>query len=220
MDHQALEELQAVCRRWSSVVRGISEREDRMAFFRIELPKLLARRELFEATLRGALAGHPCPSLRQETLFDNELILYRDAGRMFSLRLYIFGPDEHTYVHDHISWGVSASALGPIEVRRYRYDDDGDESRPAQLRMSERLLLGPGETETTLPFDQGIHRTGNPDSETSLMASVYGAPLRRPFIQRFNLESGRVERIYPPHLKKRKLVQQAVKMMAALPPSN
>jgi hypothetical protein len=93
-------------------------------------------------------------------------------------------------------------------------------SQQAHLRMSGTSVLRPGETETTLPFDRGIHRTGNPDGETSLMASVYGSPLRRPFIQRYHLENGRVDRVYPARLRKRMLVEQAVKTMAAIPPSN
>ncbi len=219
MVNPSSDELQAVCRDWSSAIKGIADGEGRIAFFRTELPKLLYRRELFEGMLKGILSGHPYPNLRQETLFDNELVLYRDSGRRFSLRFYIFGPGEHTFVHDHVSWGVSASALGPIEVLRYRNEDDGTAPGQTRLRMSGRSVLRPGETETTLPLDQGIHRTGNPDDGTSLMASVYGAPLRRPFIQRFSLESGRVHRVYPPHLKKRMLVKQAVKMMAATPPN-
>ncbi len=220
MNHHALAELQAACRGWSSAIRSIADGEGRMAFFRIELPKLLSRQELFEGMLKGVLTGQSYPNLREETLFDNELVLYRDAGRMYSLRLYIFGPGEHTFVHDHVSWGVSASAFGPIEVVRYRSEDNGVASQQAYLRMSGISVLRPGETETTLPLDRGIHRTGNPDGETSLMVSVYGSPLRRPFIQRYNLENGRVDRVYPARLKKRMLVEQAVKMMAAIPPPN
>lgn len=220
MDHHALEELQAVCRGWSSAVKGLADGDGRIAFFRIELPKLLSRRELFEGMLKGILSGHAYPNLRQETLFDNELVLYRDAGRMFSLRLYIFGPGEHTFVHDHVSWGVSASVEGPIEVLRYQSENGGAAAQQTRLRLSGRSVLKPGETETTLPLDRGIHRTGNPDGGTSLMASVYGPPVRRPFIQRFHLESDRVDRVYPPHVKKRMLVAQAVKMMAAAHPSN
>ena len=220
MNHHTLEELHTACREWSSAIRSIADGEGRMAFFRTELPKLLCRRELFEGVLKGVLSGQPSPNLRQETLFDNELVLYRDAGRLFSLRLYIFGPDEHTYVHDHVSWGVSASAFGPIEVVRYRSEDHCVMPQPAHLRMSGISVLRPGETETTLPLDRGIHRTGNPGGETSLMISVYGSPLRRPYIQRYHLENGRVDRVYPARLRKRMLVEQAVKTMAAIPPLN
>jgi hypothetical protein len=175
---------------------------------------------LFEGVLQEILSGSPDPHLRQETLFDNELVLYRDSGRLYSLRLYIFAPGEHTFVHDHVSSGVSGPVFGGLEIIRYRREDDGAEPWQARLGMSERLAMRPGETETTLPFDQGIHRTGNSADGVALMASVYGTPLRRPYIQRFNLESGRVYRVYPPHLRKRMLAEQALKIMAANRPLN
>lgn len=184
-----------------------------MAFFRDELPSLLADRTLFEGILSGILNGNPHPDLRQETLFDNELVLFRDPGRLFSLRLYIFGPGAHTSVHDHTSWGVSGSAFGQLEVVRYRREDDGSNPDQAQLALSERLDLWPGEIETTLPLDQGIHRTGNPTEGITLMVSVYGTPLRRLYIRRFNLENGSVHRVFPPRFKKKMLAEQALKAM-------
>lgn len=191
-----------------------------MAFFRDELPSLLANRAFFEGTLFGILNGKPHPDLRQETLFDNELVLYRDPGRLFSLRLYIFAPGAHTSVHDHIAWGVSGSAFGKLEVVRYRREDDGSNPDQAQLALAGRLVLWPGEIETTLPLDQGIHSTGSTTEETTLMVSVYGTPLRRLYVQRFNLENGSVHRLFPPRFKKKRLAEQALKAMETIRTSN
>ena len=207
------EKIQALCRRWAAGAAAISERSDRIGFFRDELPALLCEPALFEGLFRGILKGEPFPDLRQETLFANELVLYRDPGRLFSLRLYIFGPGEHTALHDHTSWGVSGSAHGRLEVVRYRRQDDGADPERAQLTVVEARILQPGEIETTLPLDEGIHRTGSPDDGVTLMVSVYGTPLRRLFIQRFNLETGRVQRIFSPRVQKRMLAEQALKAM-------
>lgn len=207
------EKFQALCRRWAAAVATIGGRDGRIGFFQRELPALLCERALFEGLFRGILAGEAFPDLRQETMFANELVLYRDPGRLFSLRLYLFGPGERTAVHDHTSWGVSGSAFGRLEVARYRREDDGAEPGQARLVLSGRRLLQPGETETTLPLDEGLHRTGSPDDGPTLMVSVYGAPLRRLFIQRFNLETGRVQRMFPPRIQKRMLAEQALKAM-------
>jgi hypothetical protein len=207
------DKLQAICRSWASAVAAIDGRDGRIGLFQAELPALLSAPELFEGLFRGILKGDPYPDLRQETMFANELVLYRDPGRLFSLRLYLFGPGEHTAVHDHTSWGVSGSAFGRLEVARYQREDDGAEPERARLVLSETRALQPGETETTLPLDEGIHRTGNPDDGLTLMVSVYGTPLRRLFIQRFNLETGRVQRIFPPRVQKRMLAEQALKAM-------
>ena len=212
------EEVLRVCRKWSTAVKPLGKPEDRMDYFRRELPGLLAERSLFARMLKDLVRGSDFPDLRQATLFENELVLYQDPSRIFSLRLYFYGAEERTAVHDHTSWGVSGSAFGQLEVVRYRREDDGSDSHQARLTLSERFVLRPGETETTLPFDQGIHRTGNPSDGITLMLSVYGPPLRRLYIQRFDLETGSVQRMFPPRLRKKMMVEQALKEMDAARP--
>jgi predicted metal-dependent enzyme (double-stranded beta helix superfamily) len=213
MDNMPQQELQAVCRNWAAAISGIGDRDGRIAYFRAELPMLLGRQPFFEGVLRGLLAGNPYPDLRQGTLFENELILYREPGSKFSLRLYIFGPGEHTPVHDHLSWGVSGPAFGQLEVVRFHREGFSPEPNRVRLAVAARSLLAPGEIETTLPFDEGIHRTGNPAAGTTLMVSIYGRPLRRLYMQCYNIESGYVDRRYPPHMKKRMLAEQALAAM-------
>ena len=214
------EELRGVCIKWTEAVKRIDGNESRMAFFQDAVPVLLVNRPLWGGLLKAITSGEPHPDLRQETLFDNELVLYRDPGRLFSLRAYIFGPGAHTSVHDHTSWGVSGSAFGQLEVVRYRREDDGSDPDLAYLATEARHALRPGEIETTLPLDRGIHRTGNPVEGTTLMVSVYGTPLRRLYIQRFNLENGTVHRLFPPRLKKKMLAEQALKAMETTRTSN
>ncbi len=129
------EKIQALCRRWAVDAAVIGEREGRIGFFRGVLPELLSDRPLFESLLKGILKGEAYPDLRQETLFANELVLYRDPGRIFSLRLYIFGPGEHTPLHDHTAWGISGSSYGRLEIARYRREDDGADPERAQLAL-------------------------------------------------------------------------------------
>jgi hypothetical protein len=210
MEKSFQEELPNICRKWAVAVKSISGSEGRMDFFRDELPALLSKRALFEGVLKGITNGKPYPDVRQETFFDNEVILYRDPARLFSLRLYIFGAGEHTSVHDHTSWGVSGSVFGKLEVVRYLREDDGSNPDQAQLARPEHVVLWPGATEKTLPFDQGIHCTGNPSEGTTLMVSVYGTPLRRLYIRRFNLENGSVHRVFSPRFRKKMLAKQAL----------
>ncbi|MBI5579090.1 MAG: hypothetical protein HY895_08045 [Deltaproteobacteria bacterium] len=214
MDNAFQEEVTADCRKWAADVGAIGNRQNRFAYFQDELPALLSKRALFEGLLKGIIDGNPYPDVRQETFFDNEFILYRDPARLFSLRLYIFGAGERTCVHDHTSWGVSGSAFGKLEVVRYRHEDDGLDPDRAQLARLGNVVLWPGETEKTLPLDQGIHCTGNPAEGTTLMVSVYGTPLRRLYIQRFDLENGSVHRVFPARLRKKMLAEQALKAIA------
>jgi hypothetical protein len=220
MSGRCQEKLRSLCQNWAAAVGRINGSEGRMAFFREQLPALLVDRPLFEGVLKAIAGGEPQPDLRQETQFDNELVLYRDPARLFSLRIYLFGPGGHTPVHDHTSWGVSGSAFGPLEVVRYRREDDGANPELAQLAPALRRVLWPGDIEETRPLDQGIHRTGNPNAGTTLMVSVYGTPLRRLYIHRFNLENGRVHRVFAPRLKKRMLAEQALEAMGSGRPFN
>jgi hypothetical protein len=77
------DKLQAICRSWASAVAAIDGRDGRIGFFQAELPALLSAPELFEGLFRGIQKGDPYPDLRQETMFANELVLYRDPGRLF-----------------------------------------------------------------------------------------------------------------------------------------
>jgi predicted metal-dependent enzyme (double-stranded beta helix superfamily) len=211
MQSQLQEKLSGFCRHWSEAVSRKNDSLDRLAFFRTELPGLLAQRELFYGILEGIVRGGSYPDTRQATLFDNEFILYRDRGQRFSVWMYLYGPGEYTPVHDHNSWGVSGSALGELEVVRYRRADDGSDQGSARLEMSGRALLQPGQTEVTRAFDEGIHKTGNPSAASLIMISVYGRSLRRRFLQLFDPDTGRVQAIYPPRVRKQKLAEQALK---------
>jgi hypothetical protein len=214
MKADAHEHLLEICRRWSAAVAGSRER---LEYFRAELPALLAQGSLFGDILAGICRGSSFPDIRLGTLFDNEIVLFQDPGRAFSLRMFIFGPGEKTPVHDHSAWGVLGSAFGHLEVVRYRREDDGAVEGLAQLSVAERRVLDPGETETTLALDQGIHRTGSPAGGATLMVNIYGPPGRRLHIHCFDPESGRVQRLYPQRIRKRMLAELALAQMGARP---
>ena len=205
------EKLSGFCRNWSDAVASKNDSEDRLAFFRAELPGLLAQRELFCGILEGIVRGGSYPDTRQATFFDNEVILYRDRGQRFSVWMYLYGIGDYTPVHDHNSWGVSGSAFGELEVVRYRRQDDGSDPGSARLVLTARELLQPGQTEVTRAFDEGIHKTGNPSAASLIMISVYGRTLRRRFLRQFDPDTGRVLAIYPPRVRKQRLAELALK---------
>ncbi|UCF92268.1 MAG: hypothetical protein JSW39_29050 [Desulfobacterales bacterium] len=206
-------ELLDICARWSKSFEKFTDNAARIDFVRNELPALLGSRSLFIGILRSITRGATYPDLRQAMIFEDEMILYLQPQRLFSLRMFIYGPEDFTPVHDHTSWGVSGSALGDLSVVKYRRDDDGLQDGYARLRRMEQLTLKPGETDVTLPLNQGIHQTGNSTAATIIMISVYGRPLRRLYINRFDIENNRVYKMFPPRMKKRRLAQQALEIM-------
>ncbi len=186
-----------LCREWSREVGAISGPQERQLFFRERLPELLQQgprwRDLLQALARGAGGGG-------ETIFETEVVLYRDPARLYSLRIYLFGPGEHTPIHDHSSWGISGPAFGELEVVRYRPAADAG----GLLSLPPRRLR-PGQIESTPALEEGIHRTGSPGPGTTLMVSVYGTPLRRLYLQFYDPEGGPPRRVYPPRLKRKRL---------------
>jgi predicted metal-dependent enzyme (double-stranded beta helix superfamily) len=205
-----LAELLEICKRWSESIENISGDAARIEFFQNELPGFLRDQSVFAKLLKNIKAGSPYPDLRQAQMIDDEILLYLNPKRIFSLRMFLYGPGDFTPIHDHNSWGVSGSALGELGVVRYTRQDDGTVEGLARLRQTARIQLQPGEIELTRPLNDGIHQTGNPVEGTTIMISVYGNPVRRLYINRFDPERNRVDKLYPPRIKKKMLAAQAL----------
>lgn len=204
------EELLKICKRWSQSLEKISGDAARIEFFQKELPAFLRNHRIFEILLQNIKMGHPYPDLRQAQMIDDEILLYLNPRRLFSVRMFLYGSGEYTPIHDHNSWGVSGAVVGELGVIRYAREDDGTVEGYARLRQTGRFELRPGEIELTRPLNEGIHQTGNPGQGTTLMISVYGSPVRRLYINRFNAERNSVEQLYPPRIKKKMLAAQAL----------
>ena len=204
------EELLEICQRWSDSIENISGDAARMDFFQNELPGFLRNQSVFQELLKNIIGGSPYPDLRQAQMIDDEILLYLNPKRLFSLRMFLYGPGDYTPIHDHNSWGVSGAAVGELGVIRYAREDDGTVEGYARLRQTARVQLQPGEIELTRPLNDGIHQTGNPGQGTTIMISIYGSPVRRLYINRFDHEHNKVDRLYPPRIKKKMLAAQAL----------
>lgn len=205
------DELLEICKHWSESIGKISGDAERIKFFQDELPGFLGNQSLFVILLNNIKDGSPYPDLRQAQMIDDEILLYLHPRRLFSLRMFLYGAGDYTPIHDHNSWGVSGAAIGELGVIRYAREDDGAIEGYARLRQTDRLKFQPGEIELTRPLNEGIHQTGNPGQGITIMISVYGSPVRRLYINRFDVEHDRVERLYPPRIKKKMLAAQALK---------
>ena len=204
-------QLLEICKHWSESIGKISGDAERIKFFQDELPGFLGNQSLFVILLNNIKDGSPYPDLRQAQMIDDEILLYLHPRRLFSLRMFLYGAGDYTPIHDHNSWGVSGAAIGELGVIRYAREDEGAIEGYARLRQTDRLKFQPGEIELTRPLNEGIHQTGNPGQGITIMISVYGSPVRRLYINRFDVEHDRVERLYPPRIKKKMLAAQALK---------
>ena len=211
---QSLGELQAVFDRWTQSMQKIKGRNERIALMRTEMPALLLNHRLLKKIMTDIVKGKRYPDIRQATMFSNEFILYINNQRLYSVRLYIYEPGQYTPVHDHNSWGVYGCVSKEVEVIRYRRQDDETSQGYARLRETDRIMLRPGDTSVVRPLNDGIHQAGNPATDTCVMLSVYGTPIRRLYVNQYDLFQNRVSRLYPPRLRKKRLATQALETLS------
>ncbi len=206
-------ELRRICSRWSEQIPKYHSQTDRIEYMQAELPALLSNKSLFSDIFHRIVAGKTYPDIRQTTMFVNEILLYMDPKRLFSLRVLPFDQREFTPIHDHNAWGVSGNITGILDIIKYRRDDDGSLDGYARICETEHLQLKPGDIDITLPLDAGLHKTGTLGTETAVMVSVYGNPIRRLYVNGFNLSKNQVYRIYAPRKRKRMLAENALKLL-------
>lgn len=202
--------ITSVCAKWSECLSGITEDDTCIEYVTRELPNLLRDKALFSEILGNLVEGAKYPDLGRSTMFDNELLLYPDPSRNFSLRLFLWEAGDYTIVHDHNSWGVIGPVSGVLEAVNYRREDDASDEGYARLVETGRVRCLPGDTAFTLPLNKGIHKVGNPTQETMVSLAVYGNPLPRGYINRFDIENERVFRMLPTKARKKKLAERAL----------
>jgi len=203
----------STCTKLGKSLERCVEDEECIEYAGRALPNLLLNRPVFADILRNVVEGAAYPDSRRATMFDNELILYTDPSRLFSLRLFLWGPGEYTVIHDHNSWGVIGPVSGVLEVFNYSREDDGSKEGYARIVESERLKCLPGDTAFTLRLDKGIHKIGNPTADTIVSLSFYGNPIKRSYLQGFEIKNSRVYRILAPKTKKKMLAEESLKLL-------
>jgi predicted metal-dependent enzyme (double-stranded beta helix superfamily) len=195
------------------LARGLSERtkpEECIGFAGRLLTDIVSDKRLFREILEGMVRGDDYLDLRYATMFDNEVILYRDPAGLFSIRMFLWGPGEYDPIHDHNSWGVISPVQGELEVVNYLRKDDGSIQDCAQLAETGRRIIGPGET-TFVCGPESIHKAGNPTQQTNIQISLYGrSQTRRNYINGFDEVTGLVYPIYAPKIRKQRLARQAL----------
>ena len=206
-------ELLDICTAWSEEMEALVGTKPRMRFIKASLPHLLSNPALFIELIDRIDRGYSYPDIRRTDAFENEILLYMNPRRIFSVRMFLFGPEEFTPIHDHNSWGMTGSVVNALTVIRYQREDDGAVEGCARIHETDRLTLAPGEIEHTLPLNEGIHATGNTTKDPMVMVSVYGSPIRRVYINRYDAEKNRVQKMYSPRMKKKLLAKSTLRFM-------
>ena len=96
-------------------------------------------------------------------------------GGSYSLQVFVWPAHTRTQIHDHTSWGAYCCVVGSVLEERYERLDDGSRLEYARLKKAWELTWSREDgVSTVLPYDEGIHRVGNPGSETAISVHLYG----------------------------------------------
>lgn len=137
----------------------------------------------------------------KETMFWpvdlNDLTIYRDKDKLFSVRLFVWEDQVPYPIHDHGAWGIVGSLANLVQETKYRRLDDGSREDYAELEVRSEAVLHPGETTYVLPLNDGIHRMQALDHSTALTLHTYGRPVRSGFINGFMRQSNGIYKLYP-----------------------
>ena len=166
------------------------------------LGELLSDRLWYRQFLERLVRDREFLNGQVNSIWPNEVALWRDPDREFSVLAYIWEPHAVDAVHDHGSWGVIGGLVHGFTERKYRRLDGGHTPGHAEVQEVSCRVIGPGETSYVLPLDEGIHRTENGGDSHSISINVYGKPVRRGYIQFFDVENKTVKRVFPPKTNK------------------
>jgi len=161
--------------------------------------------------------AHDIHFVREQSanLFNNEVVLWRDPSGTFSLRMFIYSPESDSYIHDHNAWGMFTPWFGKVLVENYeRMDKEGGE-KSAQLILKEKRLLEPGQAEMVKPLNLGIHRVDYAEGSPAIVVAVYGRPMARGYILRFDAETGRITKIYHRSRHRREWAKKLLDLIGA-----
>src|SRR5829696_5876407 len=149
------------------------------------LPLELALREAVPSLV--CLADNPAflntqvlPLLQEAREAENWYVAYSCNGQdnSYSLQIFVWPPGTRTQIHDHTSWGAYCCAVGSVLEERYERSDDGSQFNHARLKKVWQLSWSRDDgASTVLPYDEGIHRVGNPGSKTAISVHLYGPRL-------------------------------------------
>jgi predicted metal-dependent enzyme (double-stranded beta helix superfamily) len=129
---------------------------------------------------RAFLDGYVLPLLRETEEADEWYVAHSCQGEdgSYALQVFVWPPQTGTQIHDHSSWGAYCCVVGAVLEERYERLDDGSRLAHARLKKLWRLSWRPEDgASTVLPGEGGIHRVGNPGSETAISVHLYGPRL-------------------------------------------
>jgi len=123
------------------------------------------------------LDAYILPLLQEATRDEGWYVAHTFDGQdsSYSLQIFVWPAGTRTQIHDHTSWGAYCCMVGSVLEERYERLDDGSQLEYARLKKAWELSWCREDgVSTVLPYDEGIHRVGNPGGKTAISVHLYG----------------------------------------------
>ncbi len=135
-------------------------------------PAVLAQTQALVADLVSQDDWLPDAYTRPHPDYYQQYCLYACPRGRFSVVSFVWGPGQHTPVHDHTVWGVIGMLRGAEVAESYARQADGTYAKTGSE------TLRPGMTDCVSPSIGDIHRVSNAfDDRVSISIHVYGADI-------------------------------------------
>ena len=106
-----------------------------------------------------------------DAAYYQQYLLYADPADRFSVVSFVWGPGQHTPIHDHTVWGVIGMLRGVEIAQNYALGHNG-----MPTPSGEPIELRPGAVEFVSPTIGDIHEVRNAfDDRVSISIHAYGA---------------------------------------------
>ena len=148
-----------------------------------ELPTELALQRAASSLVRltrdpAFLDAYILPLLQEARAREDWYVAHSFDGQdgSYSLQVFVWPAGTRTQIHDHTSWGAYCCVVGSVLEERYERLDDGSRLNHARLKKAWELSWSREDgVSTVLPYDEGIHRVGNPGGKkTAISVHLYG----------------------------------------------
>ncbi|MEA4925821.1 MAG: cysteine dioxygenase family protein [Syntrophomonadaceae bacterium] len=178
------------------------------------LSELVLNQDWFQPVLSKLVLDEAFLKAQWQSIDPNDIQIYRNPDKLFTVRAFIWEPDVMYPIHDHGAWGIVGAHINQIRERKFARLDDGQNEEYAEVKEIADATLAPGEITHVLPLNDGIHQMQAVDGLTAVTIHVYGAPVRKGFIQYFNPHNNTAHRMYPPSIAKKIL---AIRTLGSIP---
>lgn len=174
------------------------------------LSQLVTSQNWLQNTLERLVLDESFLLSQWHSVDPNDITLYRSPDKTFSVRAFIWESGVTYPVHDHGAWGIVGAHLNKVRERKFIRVDNKLVDGYAEIKQTTDTVLDVGGTTVVLPEDQGLHQMEAVDGLTCISIHVYGAPVRKGYIQIYNQNDRTVYRAYPPQTAKKVLAIKAL----------